>query len=71
MYITINEKKGTGIELSSLSNWQDSSYTEQNIIGFDFIIHIKHAIHLLAFVVNNNHVALCLLNKQIVYFWTH
>ena len=69
MYIPINKKKGMGIELSSVNDdWRDDNYAMYGF-GFDIIVTIKTTLHIIGFSVQSNHVALCLLNSQIVLFW--
>lgn len=71
MYISIgNKSKGRGIELSFLhSEWANDSYTEFASVGFDIVVKPFYTVHLLALAVQDNHVALCIFNFQVVGFW--
>lgn len=72
MYLPINKKRGSAVEISIISGeWLGDNFAEYGPVGFDIIIKLLVTIHLLAFGIRDNHLAICLLNVQFVYFWSH
>lgn len=72
MYVPINKKRGSAVEVSFVSGeWLDDNFAEYGPVGFDIILKLLVTIHLLALGIRDNHIAICLLNIQFVYFWRH